>query len=79
MWRKAMPESDGLAGFDGLTASECIPTLRSGIQKMEDNPKDFTPMNPENGWGSFEGQLDFLRNVLNLFLSAPKATVVVSR
>lgn len=76
MWRDAMPP-EGLKGFDGKTAAECRQVLVSGIAKMLDSPDRYRAMEPENGWGSFDGQLKFLIGILEHFDRAPHATVRV--
>lgn len=78
MWRRAMPETDGLYGFDGKQAGEVLPALVRGIRDMEDNPAPYRAMNPSNGWGSFDSQLAALRELADAFRAAPKAIVRVS-
>lgn len=79
MWRKAMPETDGLAGMDGMAAGDAAKVLRAGIAHMEAHAHDYEAMNPENGWGSFAGQLVALRRLLDGFDSAPLSKVAISR
>jgi hypothetical protein len=78
MWRKAMPETDGLRGMDGMLAGDALKVLERGIAAMEADPEPYRAMNPENGWGSFAGQLARLRVLADAFRNAPKATVGVS-
>lgn len=79
MWRTAMPESEGLAGMDGMEAGSAAAILARGIERMESTPEVYAAMNPSNGWGSYEGQLGALRELLAAFRSAPKAKVAISR
>ncbi|MBF6619068.1 MAG: hypothetical protein ITG02_02415 [Patulibacter sp.] len=79
MWRKAMPETDGLADMDGLDASAAAVRLRAGIAKMEQDPDAYRALNPANGWGDYESQLEMLRELLSQCEAAPRATVRVSR
>lgn len=76
MWRAAGAD---LASFDGRPAWECIPVLATAIGELELHPETYTPMNPANGWGSYEALLPILRNLLAAFKQAPQATVRVSR
>lgn len=76
MWRKAGAD---LADFEGKTAGECIPLLRTAIAAMEDDPGTYRLMNPENGWGSATSCVQYLRDLLSDFVRHPKATVSVSR
>lgn len=75
MWRKAGAD---IAQFDGKPAGECVPVLRSAIAAMLANEADYTPMNPSNGWGSYDSCIRFLGVVKAGFEKHPKATVRVS-
>lgn len=74
MWRLAGAD---LAEFHDKPASECIPSLRTAIADMEANPEKYLPLNPENGWGSLEGLIPALRELMAQFASAPSAIVQV--
>ncbi len=76
MWRRAGAD---LADFHGKPAADCIPLLRAAIADMKAHPGRYKPLNPENGWGSYEGCLLFLRELLEDFTRHPKATVAVNR
>jgi hypothetical protein len=76
MWRLAGAD---IAEFHGRIAADCVPLLRAAIADMEDHPGRFRPLNPANGWGSYETCLEFLRELLGDFVQHPKATVAVSR
>lgn len=78
MWRKAMSETDGLAGMDGMKAGEAAEVLRKGLRHMVGNRADYEALNPENGWGDFVGQLEALSRLLSACTQAPEAIVVVS-
>ena len=58
MWREAGCD---LAELQGVTAAEALPRLRAAVAAMEAEPERFRPMEPANGWGSYESALDFLR------------------
>ena len=77
MWRKAMPESDGLAGLEGMEAGEAAEHLHRGITRMESDPDAYRALNPENGWGDYEGQLEALRRLWEACVAAPLARVAI--
>lgn len=79
MWRRAMPETDGLAGMDGMTAHAAGAVLRLGLERMGKDPEAYRALNPENGWGEFESTRKALVKLLEAFDSAPQAVVKVSR
>lgn len=79
MWRKAMPETDGLAGMHNRRAGDMAYVLARGIAAMEADPEPYRAMNPSNKWGDFDQQLARLRWMLDAFRWAPNAYVRVSR
>ena len=64
MYAKAM----GIIGLNEFLqnqrCSEVIPTLKEGIRNMELYPKVYKKMNPKNGWGDYDGALQFLKDIL---------------
>lgn len=76
MWRDAIPP-DGLLGFDGKKAGDCLPILEAALLKMAQNKARYVAMEPENGWGSFEGQFGALVELASDFAKAPNAVVRV--
>lgn len=78
MYAKVMGLRSLNSDLHGMLAGEAIPILRNGIAYMEDNPLIFQRMNPENGWGDYEGALEYLRKILKACVSNPKCTIRVS-
>jgi hypothetical protein len=78
MWAKA-GVFDALYDGGGKTAGEIAASLAAGVAHMESNRSDYIPLNPENGWGNYEGALDFLREYAGACRDNPKAVVSVSR
>lgn len=52
-----------LGDLDGKMSGNVIEELSLGIEKMKQNPKKYIDMNPSNGWGDYEGALQFLVNI----------------
>lgn len=73
MFRKAL--GFGLRDLQDRLADDIIPDLRRAIAAMQDRPTEFKQLNPENGWGTYEGALSFFQAFLQDCLSHPKATV----
>lgn len=63
-----------LRDWNGMTGEESIPLLRGAIKAMEDDAPKYRAMNPSNGLGSYTSCLDYLRRLLEMATSAPKAT-----
>lgn len=60
---------------DVRVAGDLIDPLRAGIKTMENDPARFVALNPENGWGSYETFLPWLREYLAACVEHPKAMV----
>ena len=71
VWR---PEELGI-----ILAGQLIAPLRKGIEKMESDPDKFKKLNPENGWGSYDSFLPWLKEYLAACEENPSAEVSVSR
>lgn len=64
----------------GLTkAGQLILALRAGLTALEGDPDKFKALNPKNGWGDYEGLVEFVRNYLAACEANPDADVSVSR
>ncbi len=79
MWRVAL--GNGLGEWiESLPfASSLQPILAEGIERMEADPERYREMEPDNGWGNYEGALDFLRGIEGACRNFPLARVRVSR
>jgi hypothetical protein len=71
MWR---PEEQGWT-----KASELVEPLKSGLEQLRSDPDRFKAFNPENGWGSYEGLVEFVESYLSACIEYPEADVSVSR
>ncbi len=76
MWRLAGAD---VADFHDKVAADCLTALQAAVTDMAENPDKYTPMNPPNGWGSYDTCLAFLRGLLGEFTAHPKAIVQVWR
>jgi hypothetical protein len=64
----------------GVTkASQLIAPLREGLGLLCREPERFKALNPENGWGNYEGLVHFVANYLVACEEYPDAEVGVSR
>lgn len=70
-WR---PEEIG-----ATTASQISPLLSEGLARLRNTPEKFRAMNPENGWGDYEGLVRFVGEYMNACIIHPDAKVTVSR
>lgn len=71
LWR---PEKVGLTN-----AEQLIPILEESYQRLRENPEKFEKFNPDNGWGTYEGLCEFVKNYLEACKENPKALVQADR
>lgn len=76
MWTDALGYR--LADLKGRTAGDCIDDLRRAVADMEARPDHYRAMNPPNGWGDYEGALDYLRQLHDACCAHPKAEIYIS-
>ena len=79
MWRKAMPDTDGLAGMGDFPGNVAAAYVEAGIARMEAAPDEYRALNPDNGWGNFDSQLKMLRQFAEAGRKYPLAKVRISR
>lgn len=60
-------------------ASDLIGMLQAGLKELESNPEHYKLFNPKNGWGTYEGLVEFVRNYLAACEQYPDAVVSVSK
>lgn len=62
-----------------LKAEELIKPLKKGLDKLIKNPKYYKLFNPKNGWGKYEGLVEFVQNYLVACQKYPFAYVRVDK
>lgn len=65
--------------IDCTYAGQLIPILKEGLRKLKVDPIKYKAMNPHNGWGDYEGLMEFVKTYLNACREYPEATIKVSR
>jgi hypothetical protein len=60
-------------------AKELIESLRQGLHNLKSDPERYKKLNPENGWGSYDGLVKFVEDYLNACYEYPDADIEVSR
>lgn len=61
------------------TAKELIPLIESDLPGLKEHPEVFKKFSPENGWGTYEGFVEFVEGYLEACKQYPYARVEVSR
>lgn len=75
MYKEAMGIT--LSDLHGMSATEAIDILHKGVTNMNNDPEKYKAMNPPNGWGDYEGALQFLTKILNACTENPNAYIKV--
>lgn len=65
--------------IDVTKAGQLIEPLRQGLNLLRNDPISYRKFNPENGWGSYEGFVDFVKEYLAACEEYPDADIFVSR
>ena len=67
----------GINFIEGKTGKECIEKLRLGLKEMQDNKSKYEAMNPDNGWGSYEGAVEVIETLIKWAAESPLAEFYV--
>ena len=62
---------------DVVTASDLIEPLSEGLNWLRSEPERFKKLNPKNGWGDYQGFVQFVVAYLEACEAFPKANVEV--
>ena len=58
IYYKAIDEELGFKKLKGMTCKKALPIINNAIKNMLDNKEEYLKLNPENGWGSYDGLLE---------------------
>ena len=72
MWDAAIP-GKGIRTHYGMTGREALKPLRHIREFMEDHRQALLTMNPPNGWGDYDGALQFVTDLINASVRNPDA------
>lgn len=59
--------------WQGQPGIVLLPTLQRAIDNLESDPDRYREMNPENGWGDYDGGLQTLRHLRDCIARTPDA------
>ena len=71
LWR---PDEIGV-----FKAEQLVLPLTEGLARLKADPEKFKAMNPPNGWGDYDGLVDFVKEYRDACEANPNATVKASR
>lgn len=73
MWSEALGRD--MSDLRGMRCADAKPILDAAVLAMEADPARFRAMNPENGWGDYEGALKILRALADRCAKYPGAQI----
>lgn len=76
MWSEALGHH--ITELENRPGRECYPLLVAATELMEAQPDRFKAMNPENGWGDYDGALSVLRELASWCRKYPDALLEMS-
>lgn len=87
MWRPYMLHPDFTTEVDEykfessheMKASDIEQKLSEGLTELENNPEKYKEFNPENGWGTYDGLVQFAKKYLEVVNDYPNAIIETSR
>jgi hypothetical protein len=79
MWHYIYPDDDYMLHIEGLKGKETIKLLQDSYRKLKNNEHELVKMNPKNGWGSYEGFLEFISKLIQASIKYPDDVWSASR
>lgn len=76
MWQKA-GVYEALYKNDGKKAKDVLAVVEQGYKDMLKNKETYVALNPENGWGDFDGALKFIREFYEACVQYPESIISV--
>ena len=78
MYYKCVDKEKGLKIFDNMSCKEALPILQKVIEDLIDNKEGYQKLNPENGWGSYEGLLERFLDMRKCCVDNPDGIIKLS-
>ena len=78
MWKLANIY-DELYNSNGKQPEEVIEKLKKGLEDMQKHPEKYVPLNPLNGWGDYNGAIEFLEEVIKACENNPESEIYISK
>lgn len=66
MYYKAIDKELGLKKIKGMSCKKALPIIENAIKDMIDNKEEYKKLNPENGWGTYDGLLEKFKEIRNI-------------
>jgi len=76
MWARALGRR--LYELGGMNAADALPLLEAAVCAMRADPDGYRELDPANGWGRYEGALEYLDRLRGACARHPKTQIRVS-
>lgn len=73
MWYFFYPDDEGMVQIDGMTGDEALVKLLEFSKLMTKNKSEMIKLNPPNGWGSYDGFMEFINECMKACIDKPNA------
>jgi hypothetical protein len=77
MYYKCIDKEKGFKYLHGMSCKKALPIINEAIKDLVNNKKDYEELNPKNGWGSYEGLLQILREMRKVCEDYPDGDIEV--
>lgn len=78
MYYKCLDKKLGLKILDKMSCKEAIEIIQSAIKDLQENKEEYEKLNPENGWGSYEGLLKTFIDINRCCIDNPDGIIELS-
>ena len=75
MWQKALPFIARTSELDGRTCRDILADLDAGLLDATKNAAEYRKLNPDNGWGDYEGFYEIFTKFVQLCNQYPSGVV----
>lgn len=63
MYYKAIDEELGFKKIKGMNCKKALPIIDNAIKNMIEEKEEYIKLNPSNGWGSYDGLIEDLKQM----------------
>lgn len=77
MYYKCIDKELGFKKINNMSCKEALPILNSAINDLIENQEEYEKLNPENGWGTYDGLLEAIKDMRNCCEDNPDGIIDV--
>lgn len=77
MYYKCIDKELGLKKLNNMSCKEALPILQNAINDLIENQEEYEKLNPKNGWGSYDGLLEVIKDMRNCCEDNPDGIIDV--